>query len=95
MSTRRERAKTPNVQLNKQLAEKEAAVQRLLVSKEKKKTINKWAGDFFTDMAKLVFAGAILSGIFENVGNPFIFYGTGFAVLAVFLYLGYSFIKNI
>ena len=95
MSTRRERAKVPNVQLNKQLVEIEEAPAKKERLREKKRTLNKWAGNFFTDMAKLVFAGVIIGGIFENVEKPFLLYGAGFTFLVLFLYIGYSFIKRI
>jgi len=46
-------------------------------------------------MAKLVFAGVIIGGVFENVEEPLLLYGAGFAFLAVFIYIGYVFIKKV
>ena len=61
---------------------------------ERRKKVNDWAGDLFTDMAKLVFAGVILGGVFEKVENPILLYGAGFTFLAVFLLIGYMFINR-
>ncbi len=94
MSTRRERAKAPNVQLNKQLVEIQAAIDKAKKESEKLKGLNLWKSQLLTDLAKLVFAGVILGGVFEKVDNPMVLYGTGFIALAIFLYLGYIFLKR-
>jgi uncharacterized membrane protein YraQ (UPF0718 family) len=94
MSTRRERAKAPAAQLNQQLAVAEKVAQCERLRKEKQKNLNRWAGELFTDMAKLVFAGVIIGGVFEKVDNPLLLYGAGFTFLVVFLYIGYVFIKK-
>jgi len=46
-------------------------------------------------MAKLVFAGVIVGGVFEKVEEPLILYGIGFVVLLGFLCVGYIFVKKI
>ena len=63
MSTRRERAKQPNAQLNRQLLERETYAK--LQKEKRKKSLRK--ADICTDLSKLVFASVILGGLFENV----------------------------
>ena len=94
MSTRRERAKAPTAQLNSQLQFAQEAAQKEALREERKKKVNQWASELFTDMAKLVFAGVILGGVFEKVENPILLYGTGFIILVLFLFIGYLFIKK-
>ena len=84
MSTRRERAKAPTAQLNGQLQFAQEAAQRKALREERKKKVNQWASELCTDMAKLVFAGVILGGVFEKVENPILLYGTGFIILVLF-----------
>lgn len=91
MSTRRERAKESQKQLNKQLTEIEEAAQKDLLRRERTKNVNRWASGLFTDMAKLTFAGVIIGGVFEEVEKPQLLYGAGIAFLAVFVYIGYMF----
>ena len=94
MSTRRERAKAPAAQLNQQLAASEKAAQCERLRKKKQKNLNRWISELCTDMAKLVFAGVIIGGIFEKVDEPILLYSAGIAFLAVFLYIGYVFVKK-
>ena len=94
MSTRRERAKVPSVQLNKQLLAAEESAQAINRKREIEKNLNLWKSELFTDMAKLVFAGVILGGVFEKVENPILLYGSGFSFLAIFLLMGYLFLKR-
>jgi hypothetical protein len=94
MSTRRERAKEPTKQLNRQLLLANETAQKEALRNERRKKVNDWAGELFTDMAKLVFAGVILGGVFEKVENPILLYGAGFTFLAVFLVIGYVFINK-
>ena len=94
MSTRRERANEPTKQLNRQLLLANETAQKEALRNERRKKVNDWAGELFTDMAKLVFAGVILSGVFEKVENPILLYGAGFTFLAVFLVIGYVFINK-
>ena len=94
MSTRRERAKAPAAQLNRQLQFAQEAAQKVALREERKKKVNQWASELFTDMAKLVFAGVILGGVFEKVENPILLYGTGLVFLIMFLFIGYLFINK-
>ena len=94
MSTRRERAKAPIVQQNKQLQSSQEALMRAKRRMEAERILNEWKSLLLTDLAKLVFAGVILGGVFEKVESPILLYGTGFSVLTVFLYLGYMFLKR-
>ena len=63
MSKRRERAKAPAVKLSKQLA---AAEKNKKLHAESQKKNLRYA-DVFTDLAKLVFGGIIIGGVFENM----------------------------
>ena len=94
MSTRRERAKEPTTKLNKQLVQIADAAQKAESKKEIERNLSLWKSELFTDMAKLVFAGVILGGVFEKVENPMLLYGSGFLFLAIFLYMGYLFMKR-
>lgn len=94
MSTRRERAKLPNVRLKKQLSLTEEQVQCANKKKEIERNLNLWKSELFTDMAKLIFASVILGGVFEKVENPLLLYGAGFSALIVFLYIGYILLKR-
>ena len=94
MSTRRERAKASSVQLNKQLLAAEESAQAINRKREIERNLNLWKSELFTDMAKLVFAGVILGGVFEKVENPILLYGSGFSFLAIFLLMGYLFLKR-
>ena len=94
MSTRRERAKAPSVQLNKQLLAAEESAQAISRKREIERNLNLWKSELFTDMAKLVFAGVILGGVFEKIENPILLYGSGFSFLAIFLLMGYLFLKR-
>jgi uncharacterized membrane protein YraQ (UPF0718 family) len=94
MSTRRERAKLPNVQLKEQMALMEEQAQSANKKKEIERNLNLWKSELFTDMAKLIFAGVILGGVFEKVENPLLLYGAGFSALTVFLYIGYVLLKR-
>ena len=94
MSTRRERAKASSVQLNKQLLAAEESAQAINRKREIERNLNLWKSELFTDMAKLVFAGVILGGVFEKVENPILLYGSGFSFLAIFLLMGDLFLKR-
>ena len=94
MSTRRERAKAPAAQLNKQLAAVEESAHAIDQKREIEKNLSLWKSELFTDMAKLVFAGVILGGVFEKVEKPILLYGSGFSFLAIFLFMGYLFLKR-
>ena len=61
---------------------------------ERKKKLNIWKGEFFTDIAKLVFASVILGGVFEKLEHPYILYGAGIAGFMVSITLGYAYYKR-
>ena len=84
MSTRRERAKEPTVKLNKQLAE--MAEKAKAIEKARKRNMRK--ADFFEDLSKLVFGGALIGGIFENVGNPILLYTVGGSIFFLLVWYG-------
>ena len=86
MNKRREKAKAQATQLNKQLVMAQEANQTMKV--------RAWKSELLTDLAKLVFAGVILGGLFEEIDSPILLYGVGFTVIIVFLYLGYYFLKK-
>ena len=62
MSTRRERAKGPAAALNKQLAEMEAERKRIAFER----SIALWKSEMATDLAKLVFGGVVIGGIYQS-----------------------------
>ena len=84
MSKRRERAKAPAVKLSKQLAAAEI-VKRNHVENQKK---NLRYADILTDLAKLVFGGVIIGGVFENMEHPFFLYSIGFGLFFLLLWTG-------
>ncbi|MBQ4389292.1 MAG: hypothetical protein II824_04880 [Bacteroidales bacterium] len=84
MSTRRERAKAPAVKLNKQLAAAEET--KKLHAESQKKNLR--YADVFTDLAKLVFGGIIIGGVFENMEHPFYLYSIGFGGFITLLVIG-------
>ena len=94
MSTRRERAKAPTTKLNKQLVAAEEAVCAANKKRQIERELGLWRSELFTDMAKLIFAGVILGGIFEKVENPMLLYGAGTSALVVLLIMGYLFMKQ-
>ena len=94
MSTRRERAKAPTTKLNKQLVAAEEATCAANKKRQIERELGLWRSELFTDMAKLIFAGVILGGVFEKVENPILLYGSGFSFLAIFLFMGYLFLKR-
>ena len=47
-----------------------------------------------TDLAKLIFAGVIIGGIFENVETPIVLYGAGVLGFTIALSLGYMYYKR-
>ena len=94
MTKRREKAKAQTSQLNKQLIIAQESSQAMEVRACRKKGLNHWKSELLTDLAKLVFAGVILGGLFEEIESPILLYGVGFTVIIVFLYLGYYFLKR-
>ena len=90
MSTRRERAKAPNSQLNKQLADMEEARRQNSI----KRSLYLWKSKFLTDLTKLVFAGVLIGGIFQPVSYPVLLYAGGLVIFAAFLLTGYGYYKR-
>ena len=94
MSTRRERAKAPATKLNKQLVAAEEATCAADKKRQVERFLGLWRSELFTDMAKLIFAGVILGGVFEKVENPMLLYGAGTSALIILLIMGYYFLKQ-
>ena len=90
MSTRRERAKAPVAQLNKQLDEMEYARKQNSIER----SLYLWKSKFLTDLTKLVFAGVLIGGIFQPVSYPVLLYVGGTALFATFLLVGYRYYKR-
>lgn len=90
MSTRRERAKAPTTQLNKQLVEASEA-ERLM--RERRQEDLRYA-DIYTDLAKLVFGGVIIGGIFEEMKHPFYLYAIGILVFLLLIRIGNIYFKR-
>ncbi len=90
MGTRRERAKAPNVQLNKQLvaAEEAAKLQRASCKRNQRKS------EFYTDLAKLVFAGIIIGGLFESTKYSLLLYIGGIVGFFIFIRLGNKYFEQ-
>lgn len=84
MSTRRERSKTQTNQLNKQLAEAEDAAK--LYRENCKKNLR--YAEVFTDLAKLVFGGIIIGGVFEEMKHPLYLYVIGIVGFLFLLFIG-------
>lgn len=90
MNARRDKHKQYRSQLNSQLAAIEDA-------KEKEHQIREldiWKSEVLTDLAKLIFAGVIIGGIFENVETPIVLYGAGVLGFTIALLLGYMYYKR-
>ena len=84
MSTRRERAKAPAVKLSKQLAE---------VSEARRQEDLRYA-DIYTDLAKLVFGGIIIGGVFEEMKHPVYLYAIGIVVFLLLIRIGNKYFKR-
>ena len=90
MNARRERLKQQRAQLNTQLD----AMHYAESEKSRRQKLDVWKSDVLTDLAKLIFAGVIIGGIFEQVDSPFILYSAGIIGLAISLTLGYVYYKR-
>ena len=90
MSTRRERAKAPTAQLNKQLAEASEA-ERLMRERRQEDLRD---ADIYTDLAKLVFGGVIIGGIFEEMKHPVYLYAIGVVVFLLLIRIGNIYFKR-
>ena len=87
MSTRRERAKAPTAQLNKQLE----ALEQMPMENH---SIAFEAGKFCLDIAKLVFGGVILAGIMQQGIEFNSLFLTGLGVVLLFVAFGFYLIKK-
>ena len=91
MSTKRERAKEPYAKLNKQLAELED--RRKLEFFER--NIYLWKSEMATDLAKLIFAGVVIGGIYQQqIDFKSLWQTGGFAMFIVSLVVGYYYYKR-
>ena len=84
MSNRREKAKAPTVQLNKQLV---AAEESARIFRENSKKNLRYA-EVFTDLAKLVFGGVIIGGVFEEMEHPIYLYTIGILGFLFLMWIG-------
>ena len=87
MNTRRERAKAPTAQLNKQLE----ALEQMPMENH---SIAFEAGKFCLDIAKLVFGGVILAGIMQQGIEFNSLFLTGLGVVLLFVAFGFYLIKK-
>ena len=69
-------------------------MQQAELSKTQERELNLWKSEVVTDLAKLIFAGVILGGIFEHVDEPFLLYGAGIVGFAFCILLGYIYFKR-
>jgi hypothetical protein len=81
MSTRRERAKAPTAQLNKQLEMVEKQMPKGNQRKEK-------LANFLIDVAKYVFTGVIITSLFNDVSDKTILYVVGMFIVVFALWGG-------
>ena len=81
MSTRRERAKAPTAQLNKQLRPSDG---RMLKENQRKEKL----ANFLIDVAKYVFTGVIITSLFNDVSDKTILYVVGMFIVIIALWIG-------
>ena len=62
------------------------------LSKSNRRKVYLVASDFFLDLAKLVFAGIILTGIMDLEVDKFLLFSVGFVVVSLFAIFGYTFL---
>lgn len=82
MTSRRDKIKQNRSQLYRQNEELEMDEQR----KEEARKLLLWKSEFLTDIGKLIFAGAIIGGLFEQTSYPLLTFGGGTAVVASLFY---------
>lgn len=90
MTSRRDKTKENRSQLYRQNEEIEMEEQR----KEEARKLLLWKSEFLMDVGKLVFAGAIVGGLFEQTSYPLIIFGGGTVVVVSLFYAGYRFYKK-
>ena len=90
MTSRRDKTKENRSQLYRQNEEFEMEEQR----KEEVRKLLLWKSELMTDVGKLVFAGAVIGGIFEDMSHPWLILGGGTSAVAALFYFGYWFYKK-
>ena len=90
MTSKRDKQKQNRSQLYRQIEDAEFEDRRI----EMEKKIRLWKSKVFTDIAKLVLAGVVLGGIFEDLSHPFLLFGIGTVVFLMSLFLGYWYYKR-
>lgn len=82
MTTRREKSKPQNLQVNKQLETPATPVEpKVNLRKEK-------FADFLIDVAKYVFTGVIITSLFNDVTDKTILYVVGLFIVIITLWVG-------
>jgi hypothetical protein len=81
MSTRRERAKAPAAQLNKQLEPVANVAKRVNQRQEK-------LANFLIDVAKYVLTGVIIASLFEEMTDKLSLYLLGMSIVFAALWVG-------
>ena len=84
MSTRRERAKAPNVQLTKQLAAAEEAAMFRQVRSRK----NLHTAEIYIDVAKLVLGGMVFGNLFADEKYLYYIIAAGLFIFIILLWIG-------
>ena len=90
MNARRDKHKRQQTQLNSQLEAIDAIKQR----RWRELKLDQWKSDVLTDLAKLIFAGVIIGGVFEQIDNPLPLYIVGILGFAITLTLGFVYFKR-
>ena len=81
MSTRRERAKAPTVQLNKQLEATPKVARKVNQRQEK-------LANFLIDVAKYVLTGVIIASLFKEMTDKLSLYLLGMSIVFAALWVG-------
>ena len=81
MSTRRERAKAPAAQLNKQLEPVDNVAKKVNQRQEK-------LANFLIDVAKYVLTGVIIASLFEEMTDKLSLYLLGMSIVFAALWVG-------
>ena len=90
MNVRRDKQKRQQAQLNSQLD----AIDAIKQKRWREHKLDQWKSDVLTDLAKLIFAGVIIGGVFEQIDNPLPLYIAGILGFAITLALGFVYYKR-
>ena len=90
MNARRDKQKRQQPQLNSQLE----AIDAIKEKRWRECQLDKWKSEVLTDLAKLIFAGVIIGGIFEQIDNPIILYTAGIFGFSITLTMGFVYYKR-